>query len=352
MFSSLYKSLLKKAFKEIIPLNVTFELTHHCNLHCFHCYIMDKKDKNELSFTAIKRILNQLADCGTLYLTLTGGEILIRKDFFNIAQYARKKHFALRLLTNGTLLTSEIAKKICGLYPISVEISVYGATPNTHDSITGLHGSYKRTLFAVDLLTTYGVNVILKTPLIKQNIGEYNKLKKLGRNLGLKIFFDMIITPTDDGSRDVLACRISDDDIFYVLSNEISETKSCLFQLGNGSPRKDDYIKWRPCGAGITGCRISPTGLVYPCLQILQPAGDLKKDNFHTIWWNSEVFERLRKIRLSGLSKCKNCNLFQYCFRCAGLSLLEDGSLLGPSTEACRLAKIRKKIHEQSFRNS
>ncbi|UCG54887.1 MAG: radical SAM protein, partial [Dehalococcoidia bacterium] len=85
--------------REAIPLNVLFELTYRCNVHCSHCYVVDRSGV-ELSFNEIASILRQLADDGCLFLTLTGGEVLLRNDFLEIARYARGLGFALKVFTN------------------------------------------------------------------------------------------------------------------------------------------------------------------------------------------------------------------------------------------------------------
>jgi MoaA/NifB/PqqE/SkfB family radical SAM enzyme len=109
----------ERAARKKIPFSCHFDLTYRCNLNCVHCYLV-KEDRPEL---------------GTLYLSFSGGEIFTREDFFEIAEYARKLHFALRLLTNGTLIDEESADRVAALNPDLVAISIYSATPEIHDEI-------------------------------------------------------------------------------------------------------------------------------------------------------------------------------------------------------------------------
>jgi len=94
--------MLVEAGKRTIPLEVSLELTHHCNFRCQHCYIPDFSAPDLLSTDRILRLLEELAEMGTLYLTLTGGELFLRKDWYPIAARARQLGFSLRLFSNGS----------------------------------------------------------------------------------------------------------------------------------------------------------------------------------------------------------------------------------------------------------
>ncbi|MCK5553272.1 MAG: radical SAM protein, partial [Deltaproteobacteria bacterium] len=115
-----YTRIIKKTMDRLIPFTVHWELTYHCNLRCPHCYVAPQKSRKELSFQQISGILDLLKESGTLYVIFSGGEILTRKDFFRIAGYARKNGFALKLLTNGTLINERVADRIRDLNPLSV----------------------------------------------------------------------------------------------------------------------------------------------------------------------------------------------------------------------------------------
>ena len=141
-------------------------------LRCIHCYVV-KDDRPELETSKIKDILKQLAASGTLYLTLSGGEILTRRDFFEIAENARKLHFALRLLTNGTLIDVEVADRIAALNPESVQVSIYGVQPEVHDGITTVSGSLARAIKAAKMLRERKVKLRIGNVLMKQNIDDY-----------------------------------------------------------------------------------------------------------------------------------------------------------------------------------
>ncbi|MBA7650017.1 putative mycofactocin radical SAM maturase MftC [subsurface metagenome] len=147
-----WEGLYEKSAQEKIPLKASFELTYQCNLRCLHCYVprrqktQGQKTTEELSYSKVCSILDQLADLGCFHLNLTGGESLRRPDFFKILTYAKKKGFYTILLTNATLITPQVADNLADLNINQVDISLYGITPHTHEKITQIPGSFTRCL--------------------------------------------------------------------------------------------------------------------------------------------------------------------------------------------------------------
>src|SRR6202795_4439016 len=107
----LVEEMSAKALKLGIPLSVQLDLTYRCNERCVHCYL-DHEDHGEMTTSEIRDLLDQLAEAGVFFLTLSGGEILMRKDFFEILEYARSKMFCVKLKTNGVLIGEKEARRI------------------------------------------------------------------------------------------------------------------------------------------------------------------------------------------------------------------------------------------------
>jgi radical SAM protein with 4Fe4S-binding SPASM domain len=295
--------------------------------------------RKELSLKEVKSILDQLSEEGTLFLTFTGGEILTRNDFFDIASYAREKGFALRLFTNGTLITSEVADRIKEFSPFAVEMSIYGSNPTIHDGVTRFQGSWELSVNALQYMKERNIKTYLKCTIMKQNIGDYEQIRLLAEKLGAEVRFSVSLSPRNDGSKTPLSYRISEEELYQFFSD--------LYEHSNNLERTIPELipkEILPCRAAISSCSISPYGDVRPCIQLLKNAGNLRMNSFHDIWTSSAELKRIRDIRLSDLPVCSKCNLFLYCNRCAGLALLENVDLLGPSSEACIIAKIRKEV--------
>jgi MoaA/NifB/PqqE/SkfB family radical SAM enzyme len=143
------EQLYNSAVTKRIPITGSFELTFRCNLRCVHCYCnLPPNDQDaiekELTTEEVFDIFDQIAEAGCLWLLITGGEPLLRKDFLEIYTYAKKKGFIITLFTNGTLITEEIADYLKEWPPNKVEITLYGVTSETYERVTGISGSFKR----------------------------------------------------------------------------------------------------------------------------------------------------------------------------------------------------------------
>ena len=326
--------MLAKVFAKKIPIDVQFELTWRCNQTCLHCYQFSGT-KDELSTREVKDIISQLAEAGTLYLSFTGGEPLLRKDFWEIADFAFKKHFVLLLQTNGILINAEAAKKIAELNFFAVHISILGATAETHDRITKIPGSFEKVLKAVELLRRQRVKVILNLTLMKQNFQEYSEIRKLKDKLDILIRVSPYIFCKNDGSSFSEEVCLDDFELKQLFLELKKEVK--------GEPLNNWGLV---CNFSWCVCTINAKGEVYPCVAVPLVSGDLKKDSFSNIWKKSKVLEKIRSESTVVPKQCQDCNLSDWCFRCSGFSYLENGGLFSCSREARRFAKIIKEVNE------
>ena len=329
-------------------MHALLELTNNCNLWCRHCYITHRPAKGELTLAEIKPILDQLADLGVLFLTLTGGEALSRKDFFSIAEYARQRDFSFSLFTNGTLITPPIAGRLKELALERAEISILGGRAATHDAITQVEGSFEKAIEGARLLIDHGINVQLKTTWMKLNIDESEEIQDLVNDLGVTSFRGgNLIIHRRDGSAESSSLAAEESQMRAMQQRRLDRYPGA--QLPPDPPplseeQKKDII---PCGAGQTSLRIDAYGNVYPCAAINVPLGNVKTTPLAEIWYGSEELKRIRAIRLADLPECSACDLWQRCTRCAGLALMETGSLLAASPQACRVARIQYKFLEE-----
>src|SRR5215831_6502357 len=128
---SLLTEVDSKARRLGIPLNAHLDITYRCNERCQHCYL-DHEDAGEMSTQELKHVLHQLADAGTLFLTISGGEPLLRRDCFEILSYARKLSFNVKLKTNALLIGQKQAAQLCELGIEQIQISVYSHRASVH----------------------------------------------------------------------------------------------------------------------------------------------------------------------------------------------------------------------------
>lgn len=342
--------VIRRSMIGSVPFSVHFDVTYRCNERCVHCYL-DHEDYGELETAEIKNILTQLAASGTLMLTFSGGEIFLRKDFFELLEFAKDLHFDVALKSNALMITAARAARLRALGVRQVQVSVYSADAETHDAITKVPGSFARSLQAIRFLKAQGLRVKIACPLMKQNLSGLRQLRALADDLSVSYIIDMTITPKLDGDMSVLALRNSAQDLMGVIQDPTLQGKPALdgeseSPIGSAvsSGIESDTYDGIPCSAGHNTCYISPYGDVYPCVQMPVAAGNLRTEKFEEIWRRSPQFERVRAIRDSDLPVCAKCSIRKYCERCPGLAQMEGGDLLGAYERACELAEMKAHV--------
>jgi radical SAM protein with 4Fe4S-binding SPASM domain len=345
--SALIAEMSAKALKLNIPLSVQLDLTYRCNERCIHCYL-DHHDHGEMTTSEIKDLLDQMAEAGVFYLTISGGEILMRRDFFEILEYARKRTFCIKLKTNGILIRKKEADRIKALGVESVQISIYSHIPEIHDAITKLPGSLEDSIVAIRLLRAHTIHVIMANVLMIQNAADYAGVKALAAELGAQFIMDPTITPMMDGDRSILNLNVDEDALREVFRNEALVGNVEEFCAPPQGP-DEDALDMLPCSAGHTACYVSPYGDVYPCVQFPLPSGNVRRMKFIDIWRDSPQLREVRSITLRDMPSCSQCTHGATCTRCPGLAFLE-GNMRGPSYQDCEKSYARTGIPSENLK--
>ena len=345
--SGLMSEMAAKALKLNIPLSVQLDLTYRCNERCVHCYL-DHDDHGEMNTAEIKGLLDQMADAGVFFLTISGGEILMRKDFFEILEHAHARTFSIKLKTNGVLIRKKEAERIRALGVESVQISVYSHRAEVHDAITKMPGSFRQTIEAVRLLRSAGLHVTMANVLMVQNAQDYSGVRALANELGAQCTLDPTITPMMDGDRSILELNVDKAALREVFRDGAlvgNVEEFCAPPQGVD----EDALDMLPCSAGHTACYVSPYGDVYPCVQFPLPSGNVRRTKFVDIWRDSPQLKEVRSITLRDMPSCSQCTHGATCTRCPGLAYLE-GNMRGPSYQDCEKSYARTGIPSENFK--
>lgn len=324
--------------QECIPIVAKFELLYHCNLNCIHCAnITERWRESTLDTKGVKHIIDQLYDIGTMVISFTGGEIFLRKDLWDIIEYADRKGFLIELLTSATLMTKADVKKLKHYRISNVQISIYSHNPQVHDSVTGLSGSYEKSIKMINCLIENKINTLIVTPLMKVNFQGCQKVKELSGQPGVSVkhSFSYPIFERNDGRKDVYDLRLSKEEIhkFYSENPDAAICKS-----------KD--INEAICYAGVNQCSISPFGDISPCFHSLlqMNLGNLREQSLEDIWTNSKELENLRNLKILHLEDCRECPALSTCPLCPGINMRATNNLLEPAQVCCDYAFCAKEM--------
>jgi radical SAM protein with 4Fe4S-binding SPASM domain len=335
-----FEALSRAAERTYRPIGAMIEITHRCHLACVHCYLEDNHawhDKGrELTTAEVLGIIDQLRAAGCMFLTITGGEVFLRPDLFEILRHARGRGLAVVLFTTGTLLTPAHVDELARLHLRRVELSLYSADPLVHDAITQRTGSHAKTMHALHALLERRIPVVIKCPLMRTNFDSYDGLKGLSEQLGITLRIDSSVTPMNDGDLRPTRERLTQAQLVAFYSKpELRPFGEVQQRL----PRANDSI----CGIGKRGCVIGPFGDVHTCMGYKPSIGNLRERSFEEIWRDTGVLYKLRRASAANVDVCSSCEKFSYCHRCAGTAAAEDGAFNGPSSWSCHLAAAKEK---------
>ncbi len=335
----------QRGSKQRIPLDVTLEVTHRCPLACQHCYNnLPMADRNaatrELTLAEYKALLDELAEMGTFWLLFSGGEPFGRKDFLDIYTYAKHKGFLITIFTNGTVLTPAIADHLVQYPPFSIEISLYGRTKETYESLTQQPGSYERCLSGINLLLERGLPLKLKTVPTSINKHEVFAMHDFARELGTEFKFDSLINPRIDCSQSPVGVRLTPGEVVAldmidpVRKREYADLLARNLKNGPAPIGNDLYF----CGGGVQSCSVDPYGQLSICV-ISKRTGYNVRNGFAKGW--NEALHQTRTKKRTRLSKCMSCSIQYLCGMCPANGELEHDDAESPVEFLCQVAHLR-----------
>jgi mycofactocin biosynthetic radical S-adenosylmethionine protein MftC len=299
------------------PICLTWELTYACNLACVHCLSSSgRRDPRELTTAEAKAVLDELRELQVFYINIGGGEPMIRRDFFELVDYAVGNGIGVKFSTNGTFLDAAAAGRLAAMDYLDVQISLDGIDAETNDTVRG-RGSYATARRAMDALRDAGFGPFkISVVVTRHNVGQLDEFKGLADSYGAQLRVTRLrpsgrgadswpeLRPTDEQQRQIYrwllahAADVLTGDSFFHLN-----------ALGEPLPGLN------MCGAGRVVCLIDPVGDVYACPFVIHDefrAGSVRDPGgFTAVWRASELFEELRRPQSAGA--CASCGSYDAC---------------------------------------
>ena len=322
-------ALHRRSASERFPIAAGFELTHRCNLACVHCYVnLDANDRaaqqRELSTDEWKRVVDQTADAGVLYLTLTGGEPLLRPDFCEILRVrARSRLRHDRLHQRDHSITERHLELWRRCPPRSLEITQYGWTRETYDAVTDAGAQYDRFQRGLERVRDVGVTVTLKAMALRANVHELSQISAFAKRENLDFRYDAILSPRIDGGRKPLAQRLTPAEVAAIDSVEDAQTSKFADYCRTAGEHPPDDRRYR-CGAGVNTLLVDPYGKMHVCELSRRPGWDVLRDGLQRGF--DEAFTAIRAEKREDVSGCGSCAADRACSNCTGMSELEGRS--------------------------
>jgi len=328
---------------------VAWEMTRACNLACVHCRAgsCSQPDPDDLSTEEGRALIAAIAKVAKPILIMTGGEPLLRSDFFDLAQCGVESGLRVVLATNGVLVTAEVAKEIAKVGIARVSVSLDGATADRHDAFRMVPGAFDSSLKGIANLKAAGVSVQVNTTLTRRNRSDLADIARLAERVGADSFHVFLLVPTGR-AREMSGEEMGPEEYeetlleFYRLSRatrlETKATCAPQFYRIMRQQAKEERLevtektfglnaRTRGCLAGLSFVFVSHRGDLQPCGYLDIQVGSVREREFADLWENAPLFTQLRNYRcLEG--KCSTCDYVRFCGGCRARAYELTGNVM------------------------
>ena len=317
------------------PLTVNWSLSYQCNFACMHCYSR-RLDTAELSLPEVKKALDLLADKGVVFINFGGGEPLLLENLYEITAHAVSRGLMVTMNTNGWLLDIATSKMIADTGFYSVGVSIDSPVASDHDNFRNREGSFDRAVLALDNLLDAGVRSTVSCVINRSNQHNWRGMIDLCRDHGVRTLFlhnykcagmgrenmgDLDLTPAEWHAFYTEALQVRDDlsDLLISFDDPI------MAALPDYDP--EFAVKGSTCGK--LSLHIEPDGGITPCGFIPLVIGNILKDEFESVWFDSPILDKLRSKTATG--KCDGCSSYEDCLGgCSARAFAMTGSFDSP----------------------
>jgi SynChlorMet cassette radical SAM/SPASM protein ScmE len=352
------------------PRSVDIEVTSRCNLRCRYCYYFDNTEVEykDLPTDEWLQFFDELGRCAVMDVTLQGGEPFIRTDLPQLIEGIVRNRMRFSILSNGTLIDDAIAAFLAETGRCdSVQVSIDGSGPETHDACRGT-GSFEKAMKGIRTLQRHKVPVAVRVTIHRHNVHDLEAIAHLLlEGLGLEEFStnsagylgscrqnarEVMLTTRDRQEAMETLLRLSER-----YEGQISAQAGPLAegQMWNqmeearvrGAPPFPDGGYLTACGCHNNKINVRADGVITPCGMLAHIAlGRINQDSLIEIWQNHPELSRFRlrhKVPLTDFEFCAGCPYIPYCTgNCPALAYTLTGQVNHPSPDAC----LRRYLHE------
>lgn len=363
----LTKFLFNKASGQLLPLSGTFELSPVCNFSCRMCYVrktareVAEHPRPMLTLERWLELARQAREQGMLYLLLTGGEPFLWPNFWPLYERLTDMGFLISINTNGSLIDDAAIARLRAEPPTRINITLYGASDSTYESLCRAKGVFSRVDHAITGLRDAGVIVKLNGSLTPQNAPDLERMIRYAEQRDLIYEANTYMFPPLRRDPDMVGRneRFTPEEAAYYnlrryrlqYGDELYRTFLEGVASGIAPPPGLDEQCIDPldgrirCRAGKAAFWITWDGYMMPCGMMPEPRVDLTGRDFAPAW--RELTELSASLVLSGV--CAECRNRDVCHSCAAMAMAETGSASGIPRYLCEMSQAMKTLAEREL---
>ena len=340
---------------------IFWEATRACNLECPHCRAQAQKERSseELTTQEAKRFIESAASFSKPILVFSGGEALLREDIYELIRYADQLGLKSTVATNASLISLDTAMRLEENNTQLVAVSIYGSNAKKHDTFCGRQGAFEKTLAGIKNLKEAGLNLQIHTTITKNNLSDLEAIGNFAIEQGAIAYHVFFLVPVGRGksiagdeisaqeyeeafnrlydfqSRAPIRVKATCAPHYYRVGRQRGPAQVAPFparpEMAGPAGQRPDFSSFsavtKGCLAGQGVCFVSYKGEVFGCGYLPITAGDIRKQDFKGIWFESGLFKDLRdNSKLKG--RCGICEFKLICSGCRARAYAQTGDFL------------------------
>lgn len=358
-WSTSERRLIAKAARTFTPLSGSFELLPLCNMNCKMCYV--RLDRVQMEAQGRMRtgeewlsLAKQLKKAGILFLILTGGEPLLHPQFREIYTGVRNLGIVVTVNTNGTLIDEAWADFFAKYPPRRINVTLYGASEETYETLCGYKKGYEKALHAIALLRKRGIAVKINGSLVRANESDIDEITKKAKELDAAVNIDTYMYPAKRerdkpfdlqsrlGPKEAAMARVHFLEMSLPKEYFMAMREQTLYAAKHTKEGEEKPWPMR-CQAGRSSFTINWQGRMRPCVMLANPSLPVFEIGFEKAW--EQLTGEMKKVTMS--PKCSACTLRNICSTCPACALYEAGDFKEVPQYMCEYTKGIVEAYEQ-----
>lgn len=340
-----------------LPIAGNFELTPRCNFNCRMCYVHQHVPiEQEMSAAEWIELGRQARDKGMLFLLLTGGEPLIRKDFKEIYHELKSLGLMVSINSNASLVDDEMVEFLKNDPPSRMNITLYGGCNETYERLCGAP-MYSRVTENIIKLNNAGIPIKLNASITPYNASDIESIYAFAKEQKLRVQATTYMYPpvringekygdaparfsAEDAAKHMVICR----------ENSMTKEQLCMLAKNTYVDSSEDECtgaegdKMR-CRAGKTAFWVKWNGNLLPCGMFPHEGWSVRELGFEAAWENAKAYSK--GILLP--SECKVCASRDSCAACAAACYAESGAFDKRPDYICRFTKTYESLLREKY---
>lgn len=302
------------------PIRIYMEITSRCNFNCIHCYLGDNKSSGlkDIPLSLVRKATREMEEIGIFTLIVGGGEPLMHPHFSRIIQHLSSLRMLPAITTNGYFVDADFITTLkSAAFQGSVQVSIHGITPETHNHLVGHPEGFRHAMSAIKQLLAHGITVSTATAVTRRNIKEIPALLKKLEAIGVTTFNVVFLLPVGKASTDLMVRPPEHKNLLECIRS--MKKRYTIFTDYNLMFESTDYLK-NPlfpyyCTCGVVHATIDPEGNVFPCSLLKHPQflfGNIRTNHLKEIFDNPKN-DTTRQIFGVSPPECKGCKFEEVC---------------------------------------